>query len=76
MDKYLPYTEEEFGELKSIISSISSHIPEDKMSWVWNNHNKILKTTEPQPCSCGSASKHWIRAVGTIRDFVQRKETL
>ena len=40
------------------------------MGWVWGNHNRILRTNEAQPCSCGSASSHWIRATETIRNFI------
>jgi len=69
-----PYTPLEYAELKETMQSISTHIPNDKMGWVWNNHNKILKTTEPQPCSCGSASGHWVRAATTIREFIKKVE--
>jgi hypothetical protein len=75
MEKYLPYTESEYIELKSIMSTISSHIPTDRMGWIWSNHNHILKTTEPQPCSCGSAASHWIRAATTIREFIKKVES-
>ena len=75
MEKYLPYTEAEYKELKEVIDSINSYIPNDRMGWVWSNHNKILNTKEGQPCSCGSASGHWIRAVQTIRDFVKKVES-
>jgi hypothetical protein len=74
MEKYLPYTEAEYIELRQVIQSITTHIPNDKMHWVWNNHNKILKTTEPQPCSCGSAAGHWVRAATTIREFIKKVE--
>ena len=70
MEKYLPYTETEYKELKEIMDAISTHIPNDRMGWVWGNHNRILRTNEGQPCSCGSASSHWIRAANTIRDFI------
>ena len=76
MKDYKPYTEEEYVELKSIMDSITTHIPNDRMGWIWNNHNKILNTHENQPCSCGSASKHWIRAVSTIKQFIEEKEAL
>lgn len=75
MEKYLPYTEVEYIELKQVIDSISTHIPNDRMGWIWSNHNKILNTKEGQPCACGSASSHWIRAVATIKDFVKGVET-
>jgi hypothetical protein len=73
--KYLPYTEGEYIELKSIMKDITSHIPNDRMNWVWGNHNKILNTNEKTPCSCGSAAAHWIRAAETIRNFIQKVES-
>jgi hypothetical protein len=70
MEKYLPYTEAEYIELREVMHTITTHIPNDRMGWVWSNHNKILKTNEGQPCSCGSAAGHWIRAADTIRNFI------
>jgi hypothetical protein len=75
MKNYTPYTEAEFNELKSIMETILTHIPNDKMGWVWSNHNKINNSNETQPCSCGSAASHWIRATNTIRDFITKVET-
>ena len=71
---YTPYTESEYNELKNIMNQITTHIPNDKMSWLWSNHNRILKTNEPQPCSCGSAAGHWRRAAETVRNFISQKE--
>lgn len=73
-ERYLPYTEAEYIELKEVMDTITTHIPTNRMSWVWNNHNKILKTKEPQPCSCGSAAGHWRRAADTIRTFISNVE--
>jgi len=69
-NRYLPYTEAEYIELREVMHTITTHIPNDRMGWVWSNHNKILKTNEGQPCSCGSAAGHWIRAADTIRNFI------
>jgi len=74
-NRYLPYTQAEYNELKTTVESIEHYIPNDKMGWIWSNHNKILKTNEPQPCSCGSAAAHWKRAVETIRNFVTKVES-
>lgn len=76
MKDYTPYTEEEFKELKSVIDNITTHIPNDRMQFIWNNHNKINKTNIPTPCSCGSAAANWIRATETIRGFVRDKAAL
>ena len=74
MNPYAPYTQAEYIELKGILDTITTHIPNDKMGWVWNNYLKITNTREPQPCSCGSAAGHWKRAVEGIRDFVKQVE--
>jgi hypothetical protein len=71
---FQPYSKEEFIEMRNIMKDITTHIPNDRMGWVWSNHNKILKTNEPQPCSCGSAAANWIRAADTIRNFISQKE--
>jgi hypothetical protein len=75
MKDYKPYTEAEYVELKTTMDAISTHIPNDKMQYIWNNHNKILKTNEQTPCSCGSAAGHWIRAANTIRNFILQIES-
>ena len=75
INPYHPYTEAEYIELKTILESISTHIPNDKMGWVWNNYKMVAKTNEPQPCSCGSAAGHWRRAVEGLRDFVNKVES-
>jgi hypothetical protein len=74
MNPYAPYTQMEFNELKTILESITTHIPNDKMGWVWSNYLKVTNTREPQPCSCGSAAGHWRRAVDGLRDFVNKVE--
>lgn len=74
MERYLPYTESEYKELKEVMETIVTHIPTDRMGWVWSNYNKIEKTNETQPCACGSAAAHWIRATNTIRDFITKVE--
>jgi hypothetical protein len=75
-DRFWPYSEAEFIELRNVIISITTHIPNDRMGWIWSNHNKINGTNEPQPCSCGSAAGHWRRATDNIRNFVIEKEHL
>ena len=75
IDKYLPYTEDEYKELKTVMDTITSHIPNDRMDWIWNNHNRIMKINEPKPCSCGSAAAHWKRATETIRNFISNVES-
>ncbi len=73
---FLPYTLEEFKDLRNTMMNITTHIPHDKMSWVWSNYLKITNTKETQPCSCGSAAGHWRRAADGIRQFIISKEYL
>jgi len=70
MKNYTPYTEEEYIELKNVVDAIGAYIPNDKMSFIWNNYKKITNSHEAQPCSCGSAASHWRRAVEEIRNFI------
>lgn len=74
MNPFAPYTQMEFNELKSVLAGITTHIPNDKMSWIWNNFKKVTNSNESQPCSCGSAAGHWKRAVETLREFVTKVE--
>lgn len=76
VNPYHPYTQDEYNEVKRVLNDITTHIPNDKMSWVWSNYLKVTKTTEPQPCSCGSAAGHWRRAVEGLREFVTKVEAL
>lgn len=64
------YTEEELQELREVVNSITTHIPKDKAGYIWNNYQRIADTREPRPCNCGSAAKHWRKAVETIRQFL------
>ena len=74
--RYYPYNETEFNELKAIAAGITTNIPTDKLSWVWGNYKRITKSTEGQPCSCGSAASHWKKAMDAIREFIQSKEQI
>jgi len=74
-NKYHPYTEEAYIELKQIASTIKDYIPEDKASYVWNNFKLLSGDKSNQPCMCGSAAKYWGGAMNTIRDFITKVET-
>lgn len=73
-NRYLPFTEAEYKELKEVMETIITHIPTDRMGWIWGNYNKITNGNEVQPCACGSAASHWIRATETIRNFITKVE--
>ena len=68
---YAPFTEEEYKELREKIDPIKEFLPEFLLNYIWGSYKKITKSQEPQPCSCGSAAKHWIKAVASIREFIK-----
>lgn len=74
-NKYHPYTEEGYNELKLFAQGIRDYIPEDKASYVWNNFKLISGDKSNQPCMCGSSAKYWGLAMNTIRDFIKKVET-
>jgi len=65
------FSKEEIQQIKDNLSQIGSHIPNNLASWVWGTYLKISGHNENQPCSCGSAGKHWKRAVDTISAFIR-----
>jgi len=72
-NKYAPLTEEHFKEVKSIVDSITSHMPEDKADIIWNTYNAIRNATERQPCTCGSSGRMWGEAIAAIRQFINSR---
>lgn len=65
------YTNEEFKELVEFSNSITTHIPEHKAGYAWDNYRKINNTTENQPCMCGSSAGLWRKAMDTIRAYIK-----
>jgi hypothetical protein len=68
---YSPLTEQEWETAQHLSDTIRDRIAENQMGIVWSLHNKINATSERQPCGCASASKHWIKAMESIRGFVR-----
>jgi len=66
------YTISEVLELEERMRGIDTFIPDSMMGYVWSNYQKILNTTEPQPCGCRSAAGLWIKAVDTIKQFLSQ----
>ena len=65
--------EEELKELKEILSTITTHIPEHQASYVWRMYSKVAGDKGNQPCMCGSAAKYWKQAIDTLRNYVKDK---
>jgi hypothetical protein len=69
-----PLSQEEFDELKQKLGGIRNHLPDNMMSYIWSNFNKIRGVSEPQPCGCASAAGHWLRAINELRAWVESKK--
>ncbi len=65
-----PFTEEEFKKLEEELNSITSFLPDNKMSYIWTSVQKIRTKKTPQPCACRSSAKLWAEAVKDLREFV------
>ena len=75
VSKYHPFTKEEYDTLKSILDTITNHIPTDKAGWVWNTYKRLNPEGGSQPCQCGSAASYWKNAVDTIRNYITNVES-
>lgn len=64
------YTENELKELREVIGSITDRIPQDKVSYIWNNYKKISGDKSKQPCTCKSSAGLWGNALKTITDYL------
>ena len=73
-NKYFPFNEEQFKELKERIGVIRDNLPDNMLGYVWNNYKSITGSIENQPCGCASAAGHWIKAVNCIKDYIKRVE--
>jgi hypothetical protein len=65
------YTEQELQELRNIVGSITDRIPQEHVSYIWNNHKRITGSTAPQPCTCPSSGKLWGDALQSIREYLK-----
>lgn len=61
-------------KVNELVKSISTYIPKNKMSEVWQTYKDISGSKEPQPCSCPSSGKLWRKAMDTIREYAEREE--
>lgn len=67
----MQYTEDELKELREVIGSITDRIPQDKVSYVWNNYKRISGDKAPQPCTCKSSGGLWSKALQTIVTYLK-----
>lgn len=65
------FNQEEIQEIRDNMSKISTHIPTNLTSWVWDTYRKISGSNEPKPCTCPSSGKLWKKSVDTINSFLK-----
>ena len=70
-NKYAPLSEEDYNKLVTIISKITSHLPEHDAPLIWNVYNATRGVNERQPCTCGSSGRYWGEAIAAIRLFIK-----
>jgi hypothetical protein len=73
-NKYAPFTEAEFKELKEHLEGIKSFLPEHLMGTLWSKCNMIRGERINQPCSCKSSAGLWGACVADLRQFVRTKD--
>lgn len=72
-DRYHPLPEGEFIQLREILDSIVSHMPEGHASLIWNTYNRVRGVQERQPCTCGSSGRYWGEAVSYLKNWVKER---
>lgn len=63
-------TAEEFVKLGLELEKITTRIPDNMMPYIWDTYLKVSGTQENRPCGCQSAAGLWIKAIDTLRNFV------
>lgn len=64
------FSNKEIEEMKSNMSRITTHIPNDLASWVWSTYTK-LGGKGGKPCTCPSSAKLWKSAVDKINSYLK-----
>ena len=67
-------TEVEFNELKSVMATITTHIPEHQTGYIWDMYNKVDGNHGSRPCTCSSAAKYWKAAVDTLNNYIKQND--
>jgi hypothetical protein len=64
------FTDEEYLELKNLMSTVKDYIDPNQVHPIWNAYNKITGNNGPAPCTC--TPRKWIDAVNEIRNFISQ----
>lgn len=74
-NKYHPFSEEEFVQLKETLSKITTFLPEHYMDYIWNMVSRLRGQKVARPCSCKSSAKHWGAAVTDLKNFIKERDS-
>ena len=74
-NKFAPFTEAEFTQMKAEMEVMGYWLPRDggAQRQLWINCTKIRGSKENQPCSCKSSAGLWARCVEDINTFIKSK---
>ena len=72
MKNYEPLTEEDYNFLKTELRKIGVYLPQNLMRPMWNLFNKLHNTNYPMACACPSSGGTWMRAVESLRVYVNK----
>jgi hypothetical protein len=64
------FTEEEYLDLKNLMSTVKDYIDPNQVHPLWNAYNKITGNNGAAPCTCNP--RKWIDAVNDIRNFISQ----
>lgn len=64
------FTDEEYLDLKNLMSTVKDYIDPNQVHPIWNAYNKITGNNGPAPCTC--TPRKWIDAVNEIRNFISQ----
>lgn len=73
INKYSPFTNEEFAVMVEEMKSLGVFLPEHQMSKMWERCTRIRGKKENQPCSCKSSGSLWKRCVDDINQFIKER---
>jgi hypothetical protein len=64
-------TKEQFIELREVMNTITTHIPDHQTGYIWDMYNKIDGNHGGKPCTCSSSARYWRAAVDTLKNYVK-----
>jgi len=73
INKYSPFTDDEFKVMVEEMKSLGVYLPEHQMGKMWERCTRIRGTKENQPCGCKSAGALWKRCVDDINNFIKER---